>query len=191
MYFRQTIKFGSMQNTVFRFFKTILILFLISIITSLTAQEIETIEIGDQVWMKHNLKKDVLGSICYNKDSINCERYGRLYMWQAALDACPDGFRLPTDEDWSILTNYVGGEENAGKKLKKGGDTGFDALYAGNYQPEVKLFSFKGEKAYYWTASTKGYYTAWIRSFTLGQNDINRANIGKSFYFSIRCIKID
>jgi len=155
------------------------------------SQQIETIKIGNQEWMKYNLKKDVLGSICYDKDSLNCEKYGRLYFWQAALYACPEGFRLPTDKDWSELTEYIGGEDDAGKKLKINGDSGFDAELAGNYHPDVKLFSFQGEKGYYWTATPHGYNTAWIRSFQVGEDKITRTAIGKSFYFSVRCIKAD
>ena len=67
--------------------------FVTMLFSDLMAQEIETVQIGPQTWMKHNLKKDVLGSICYDQDSLNCEKYGRLYCWQAALDACPEGFR--------------------------------------------------------------------------------------------------
>lgn len=171
-----------------------LLLFFLSLFIfsgNLISQEIKTVTIGDQVWMKHNLQTDVLGSICYDKDSLNCQRYGRLYCWQAALDACPEGFRLPTDDDWTILSEYLGGDEVAGGKLRKGGETGFDVILAGNYHPEVKIFSFKNEKAYFWTASSFSYHTAWIRSFGLGQKNINRTTIGKSFYFSIRCIKIE
>jgi len=171
----------------------ILIFFVFNLLlsTHILSQEIETVTIGDQEWMKYNLKTDVLGSICYNKDSINCEKYGRLYFWNSALDACPDGFRLPTDQDWQLLTNYLGGEDVAGSKLKKGGDSGFDALFGGNYQPEVKLFSFKAEKGYYWTASLMVFILPWIRTFYLGEKSIKRTTIGKSFYFSIRCIKAD
>jgi uncharacterized protein (TIGR02145 family) len=174
----------------------ILFIFTLSTIITLPekvsmAQEIETVKIGEQEWMKYNLKTDVLGSICYELDSMNCERYGRLYFWQAALDVCPEGFRLPTDQDWSELVNYLGGDSVAGKRLKKGGDSGFDALFAGNYHPEVKLFSYKGEKGYYWSASSHGFHTTWIRSVHLGEDAIKRTSIGKSFYFSIRCIKID
>ena len=141
--------------------------------------------------MKHNLNIDVLGSICYNEDSLNCEKYGRLYFWQAALDACPAGFRLPTDADWTKLSENVGGVVDAGTALREGGETGFDALLGGNYHPDLKMFSYKNEKGYYWTASSFSYHTSWIRSFGLGQKNINRTTIGKSFYFSIRCIRID
>lgn len=155
------------------------------------AQEPETVVIGNQEWMKYNLNVDVLGSICYEQDSTNCNRYGRLYFWNAAIDACPDGFRLPTDKDWSTLVSYLGGEAEAGKKIKKGGDSGFGALLAGNYHPEVKLFSYKGEKGYYWTASSHGFNTSWIWTLHLGEDSIHRSTIGKSFYFSVRCIKMD
>lgn len=177
-------------NTIFS--RSILLLvFQLFIISGMVAQEYETIQIGDQVWMKKNLNRDVLGSICYDNDSINCEKYGRLYFWHTAIDACPDGFRLPTDTDWTILTDFVGGIDTAGVVLRKNETLGFGALLAGNYQQEVDLYSFKDIKGYYWTASAFSYHTAWIRSFGAGQQNVNRTTIGKSFYFSVRCIKID
>jgi uncharacterized protein (TIGR02145 family) len=154
-------------------------------------QVYETVTIGDQTWMKKNLNRDLLGSICYNNDSLNCEKYGRLYFWHTAIDACPDGFRLPTDEDWTILTDHLGGQDTSGVVLRKDETIGFGALLGGNYQQEVNLFSFKDIKGYYWTASAASYHTAWIRLFNAGQNGLKRTTIGKSFYFSVRCIKID
>ena len=155
------------------------------------SQPYETVTIGRQTWMKHNLDRDVLGSICYQNDTANCEKYGRLYLWHAAIDACPQGFRLPTDQDWTILTDYLGGMDSAGMGLKEGGSPGFEALLGGNYQAEVDIFSYKDIKGYYWTATAFSYHTAWIRSFGAGQRNVNRTTIGKSFYFSIRCIKIE
>ena len=173
-------------------FKKIIVSFFLSLISLVPfAQDYETVTIGKQTWMKHNLNIDVLGSICYDDDSLNCERYGRLYFWQSSLDACPNGFRLPIDADWTELTEFVGGIDEAGTALKEGGSSGFDAKLAGNYHPDLKMWSYKGEKGYYWTASSFSFNTSWIRSFGLGQKNINRTTIGKSFYFSIRCIKID
>ena len=171
-------------------YKYLLLICLTFLIVNLQSQEIETVTIGKQTWMKHNLDVNVLGSICYEEDSLNCERYGRLYAWVAAINACPDGFRLPTDDDWLILTESLGGADTAGILLKEGASSGFDAKLAGNYQPEVHLHSYKDLKGYYWTATPKGFSTAWIRSIATGQKDINRDHIGKSFYFSVRCIKI-
>ncbi len=172
----------------------IIILFIIVTLiesTSLYAQYYETVKIGDQVWMERNLQNDVLGSICYDDDSLNCKEYGRLYCWQAALDACPEGFRLPTDKDWSILINSLGGPDSAASALLKGGSSGFDIPLSGNYQPEMKMFSFKNQKAYFWTASSYSMNTAWIRIFDKDSKSVTRTTIGKSFYFSIRCIRID
>jgi uncharacterized protein (TIGR02145 family) len=173
--------------------KKSIIAFAIILIITLTssAQEYETVTIGDQTWMKKNLNIDALGSVCYGNDSLNCEKYGRLYFWQSAIDVCPAGFRLPTDADWTKLTEYVGGADSAGIALKEGGSSGFNAMLGGNYHPELDMFSYKGEKGYYWTASSFSFHTSWIRSFGLGQKNVNRTTIGKSFYFSIRCIKID
>ena len=154
------------------------------------AQVHETVTIDKQTWMKYNLDKDVLGSKCYNNDSLNCEKYGRLYFWQAAIDVCPDGFRLPTDEDWTILTDYLGGADTAGILLKQSGTSDFNALLGGNYQAEINIFSYRELRGYYWTASSFSYHTAWIRSFGIGLRNVNRTTIGKSFYFSVRCIKI-
>jgi uncharacterized protein (TIGR02145 family) len=83
-------------------------------------------------------------SICSDKKEANCQKYGRLYGWDAAMKACPAGWRLPTNNDWNALINFAGGEKAAGKKLKsKAGwnnngngtdDFGFSALPGGNYQ---------------------------------------------------------
>jgi uncharacterized protein (TIGR02145 family) len=172
--------------------KTLYLIVILSLFFSaaaLSAQDYETVTIGKQTWMKHNLNIKVLGSTCYDEDSLNCEKYGRLYAWQAAINVCPEGFRLPTDDDWLILTETLGGADTAGILLKKGGSTGFDALLAGNFQPEVDLYSFKDMRGYFWTATPKGYHTAWLRSIATGQKSVKRDHIGKSFYFSVRCIK--
>jgi uncharacterized protein (TIGR02145 family) len=100
------------------------------------------VKIGRQVWFAENLNYAVEGSVCYGEggkvnveyDKIfepiptttlsnaevqaNCKKYGRLYNWETALKACPAGTHLPSDDEWTRLVDYVGGEEKAGTMLK-------------------------------------------------------------------------
>ena len=78
----------------------------------------KTIQIGSQTWMAENMNYEKTGSYCYDDDPANCEKYGRLYTWGAALNACPEGYHLPTAEEFATLISNVGGEEIAGKMLK-------------------------------------------------------------------------
>ena len=108
-----------------------LILFLITHL--LYSQDIETVKIGNQEWMKKNLNIATDSSFCYSNEEKNCEIFGRLYNWETALIICPEGFRLPSDKDWSELTENVGGLKIAGFKLLMGGESGFNVLLGGNY----------------------------------------------------------
>jgi len=69
------------------------------------------VEIGTQTWMTQNLNYDVPNNdtdICYDNDPANCN--GRLYDWATAQTACPAGWHLPSDEEWTQLTNFVGSD---------------------------------------------------------------------------------
>ena len=76
------------------------------------------VEIGGQVWMAQNLNFAAEGSRCYKDGDEYCAKYGRLYNWETALKACPAGFHLPSDDEWTTLVDYAGGEKTAGTKLK-------------------------------------------------------------------------
>jgi uncharacterized protein (TIGR02145 family) len=104
----------------------------------------ETVTIGTQTWLKCNLNVEHNEgngrSFCYASEESNCDKYGRLYSWAAAMDLpakcvnvsgscsdliepkhrglCPQGFHIPTKDEWTVLINYAGGEETAGTKLK-------------------------------------------------------------------------
>ena len=113
----------------------------------------KTVKIGEQIWMAENLKvtKDRDGnpiqSYCFNDDEKNCEKYGRLYTWDVALKLAPEGWHLPSDEEWKVLVDFLGGSNVSGKELAVGGSTGFEAFLAGGadfrgnylYQDEYAL----------------------------------------------------
>ncbi len=91
----------------------------------------KTVIIGDQTWMAENLNFKTNGSWCYKGKNKNCEKYGRLYTWDAAKMACPLGWHLPTDSEWKQLIEMAGGEKKGYLKLIKGGDWKFNALLGG------------------------------------------------------------
>ena len=93
-------------------------------------------------WMTQNLNLAVDDSYCYDDETSNCEKYGRLYTWEAAKTACVqlgNDWRLPTDVEWREMAKQYGGADDdaeddgksAYKALVKGGDTGFAALLGG------------------------------------------------------------
>ena len=164
------------------------------------AKKYRTIKAGTQTWMAENLNYAAKGSLCYDNDAGNCEKYGRLYDWAAALKACPAGFHLPSDKEWETLVNYAGGEGNAGAKLKsKSGwnnngngadDYGFSALPAG-YGLGNGMFVDAGSHGLWWSAT--GYWHDNNMAIMMGMHlDSKQAglNVGDKTneFLSVRCV---
>src|SRR5882762_279175 len=77
-------------------------------------------------WMAQNLNYKMQGSYTYDKKESNRKELGLLYTWEAAKRACPKGWHLASDSEWSMLVTKLGGTDKAGVALKstKGWDEG-------------------------------------------------------------------
>lgn len=58
--------------------------------------------------MAENLNYNSENSFCYDELKSNCDKYGRLYIWEIAKNVCPDGWHLPSDREWKILEINLG-----------------------------------------------------------------------------------
>ena len=137
-------------------------------------------------------------SWCYDNNPSNCDTYGRLYDWNIALGVCPSGWHLPSDEEWTKLTGYLGGESVAGTKMKSTSDwynngngdnsNGFNALpgglryYYGNFYALTHL-------AYFWSSSQYDAVYAWHRDLEFRDSIVGRYYGDKAGGFSCRCLR--
>jgi len=157
----------------------------------------ETITIGNQTWMAENLRYNASQSF-FNPASPS-SKFGRLYTWDSALNACPSGWHLPSDLEWNILEINLGldelesmiennrGTHGEGMKSIEGwtyeegigtNTTGFNALpngYGYLYGPnETVIFSGTGIMSNFWTSTDYSLEKSWTRSMTYLENGVNR-----------------
>jgi len=188
------------------------------------ADAMPTIQIGNQKWMSKNL--DVAfyrngdeipqvtdatawtalttGAWCYyNNDPIQGGKFGKLYNWYAVNDPrglAPQGWHIPSDEEWTTLTTTLGGTSVAGGKMKEAGivnwtspNTAADnssgwAGMPGGYRNYDGTFSGIGSGGNWWSSSE--YYTAaWFRYLSYGSGDVYRNPDPKKTGFSVRCLR--
>jgi len=152
---------------------------------------LEPVTIGSQKWAKKNLDCEVGESKCYENNSANCTKYGRLYDWNTAKTACPSGWRLPTNEEWDILENVgydklkaTSGWNNTSNTNRNGTDDfGFTALPGGAGLSDGS-FRDVGEKGLWWSA-----YEVDSDKASGRVNLVDPDPLPKSYLLSIRCIK--
>jgi uncharacterized protein (TIGR02145 family) len=166
----------------------------------------KTVTIGTQTWMAENLAyKTSRGCWAYDDDKSNVAIYGYLYDLETAKNECPSGWHLPSDDEWTTLTDYIGGESDAGGKLKETGTAhwnspnaeatntaGFAAL-PGGLRIEKKAFFSMGTKGQWWSSTVEtedgmsfGYYREMIYDYGfIGRYSGNQTSFG----LSVRCVK--
>jgi len=189
------------------------------------ADFLEEVKIGNQIWLKKNLdvpcfrNGDIILEVktedgwknankmktpawCYyNNDKVNGEQFGKLYNWFAVNDPrglAPEGWQIPTKEEWKELIDNLGGPYESDLKIKSiytwkkkeycGNDlSGFGGLPAG-YRMNG-LFWEIGRAGKFWTSSEKNINKAWCRSIYYHFNYVEEEIVSKEEGMSIRLIK--
>lgn len=147
-------------------------------------------EIGGLHWFVENLNFAVdSGSICYDQEPKNCEKFGRLYTQEVAKTACPEGTRLATDEDWKALEELAGGSSVAAEKLRSNGsdDYAFTVMFGGHAN-KSGFSNVLGEGAYFWTEKLDDDNRGVARSMFSADKDVATITVDPKFYLSVRCI---
>lgn len=184
-----------------------------------------TVIIGEQEWMAENLRTRAYangdpitngqessvwfalttgGYTIYNDDPALEEVYGLLYNWAATQDernVCPTGWHVPTDPEWTVLTDNLGGEGVAGEKLKATGtefwqepnfaannESGFSAL-PGGWRLGFGPFNFNGQNSYFWTETTLTASNKWYRRMSYDTGIVSRDFSDPKLGMSIRCVR--
>jgi uncharacterized protein (TIGR02145 family) len=192
--------------------------------TDIDGNQYDVIKIGNQLWMKENLKVSKYRNgeaittfawantnkgayAIYDNENANNNIYGKLYNWYAVSDSrglCPSGWHVPSDNEWTTLTNYLGGQSIAGKKIKTTGtvfwqspnteasnESGFSAL-PGGFRSVDGSFNSIRNNAFFWSA-TENDGLAWCRNLYYYNSIVNRSNstlgLVKSSGASVRCLK--
>ncbi len=194
------------------------------IITDVDGNIYHSVVIGNQTWMLENLKTtkyndgteipnleeneewELMDSGAYcNYDNIesNGEQYGRLYNWHAVNTGklAPKGWRIATDSDWTILTDFLGGLKVAGGEIKEAGtihwdatnvgatnSSGFTALPGGSRYFDG-YFTVINRGAIWWTSTSEDERQAWFRSTMHNIIHIRRDIYDYRNGHSVRCIK--
>jgi uncharacterized protein (TIGR02145 family) len=128
----------------------------------------------------------------------NLSTYGRLYNWYAVNDSrglCPSGFHVPSDGEWTVLENALGGSAVAGTALKASSpawdgtnSSGFSALPGGYRNVNNGNFYNEGYHGNWWSSSPD-WTNAWFRNLAFGNSNVSRNSNSIRNGFSVRCIR--
>ncbi|MEN8118815.1 MAG: FISUMP domain-containing protein [Bacteroidota bacterium] len=156
------------------------------------------VRISGQVWMSENLNFQMPGATCYGYSKSNGDSLGRLYTWDAAVEACPEGWHLPTDDEWKIMEKNLGMNEilldrssfrNAPKMYNAAitnGSSGLNLEKSGWRGANGKFYHLN-KRGVYWTASINRQNEGWFR-FIDEHKAVYRRYERKNFSYSVRCI---
>lgn len=156
-------------------------------------QVYKMVKIGPFVVMAENLNYDMPSSYCYDNLPDNCGLYGRLYTWEAAIQACPAGWHLPSGDEWEALYAEMGRTPSA--MQAKGfpewsGATdayGFSALPAGAYY--AGSFYCVGSSVLFWSTTEYIDHDLYNWYLNAGQELFYNGYRDEDYGFAIRCLQ--
>jgi uncharacterized protein (TIGR02145 family) len=201
-------------------------------------QVYNTVLIGSQCWMKENLNigtmipgddemqdNGIFEKYCYDDDPANCDEYGGLYQWnelmqyvtnEGAQGLCPEGWHLPTDAEWTGLTDYVSSQPEylcnsitsyiakalaattnwnsssntcaVGNNPSANNATGFSGL-PGGYRLYDGTYHHIEDDGYWWSSTEYSTTGAWSRTMNYGNAYVGRNGNVKGYGFSVRCLR--
>jgi uncharacterized protein (TIGR02145 family) len=188
----------------------------------------KAIKIGTQTWTSKNLdvstfrngdpiqetktkkgwdnaaKKGEPACCYYEINSVNGDKYGKLYNWFAVNDSrglAPAGWHVPSDAEWTTLTTYLGGEGVAGRKLKETGTSHWSSSYTGGINETgftavpggycyKGTFNGVGESGYWWSSTEYSSIYAWCRKLSYNYSKVSKFSDNfKHEGYSVRCVK--
>jgi len=149
--------------------------------------------------MAENLNYEMEGSYVYQDDEGYRDKLGLLYTWEAAMKGCPDGWHLPSDDEWDQIINTLGGAQTAGKVMKsKGGwsytgngtnESGFNGL-PGGYRDPDGVYHFVGDNGFWWSSTemARSSQHAYKVGLDFHGDRVNRTDFNKGGAISCRCV---
>jgi uncharacterized protein (TIGR02145 family) len=185
-----------------------------------------TVIIGEQCWMAQNLNagkwldqsqiqrqtdNNVLEKYCYGNDFTMCDLWGGLYQWDEMMmyssqpggkGICPEGWHIPTSQEWNQMVKFLGGDKLAGGKLKYTGATswhtpnvgatnssGFTAQPGGYLDYMAQRWHDEYAAAYFWTSTpvNKGTAAAFYLTSRTSMTDIYEEYCPSGL--SVRCVR--
>jgi len=189
----------------------------------------QSVNIGNQSWFSKNLdvthyrNGEVIPNVTdpvqwrnmttgawryYNNDPALGAIYGKLYNWYAVNDPrglAPNGWSIPSKEDWSVLTDFLGGWTQASRKMREVGtehwltnednvtnESKFTSIPSGLYfyQEGVSLCDGLGIVAYYWSSTETGDTTAYEMGVSSNPfSNVSGFDGDKHYGFSVRCVR--
>jgi hypothetical protein len=147
-------------------------------------QSYKIVKMGSQTWIAQNLnakpKPNSGDSWCYGYWDENCAKYGRLYNWEAAMSVCPEGWKLPSKDDFDYLSDY----EDVLKTTSV-----WHALLGGlKYEDEDRYFDFLNKEGFWWSSTEAG-NRAYYYNLKSSGDKLRRYDEKKTYGYSVRCIK--